>query len=339
MTAHVSQQKKDVVKEFVDLIDKYEYVGAVNMENLPAKQLHKMRETLRGNVLIRMTKRRLLAVALKASKKKDVDQLIEHLKGMPALLFTNESPFTLFKTLKKNKSKTAIKGGQIAPNDIVVPAGPTSFAPGPVIGELGSVGIKAGIDAGKVAIKEDCVVAKEGEEVSATLAGLLTRLGIEPMEIGLDLTAVYDNGDILTKSVLDIDEDKYIADMETAAAWAFNLAINSAFTTVETMPVLIANAFSEARNLAINEDILTDVTVGDTLAKAHGQMLGVASLLSDDALSDELKSVANQAAQASQSAVNQTAVDFAGEAKANDAPKEEKKDEADAAAGLGSLFG
>jgi len=145
MVTHVSQRKKNTVAEFVTLIDKYDYVGAVNMENLPAKQLNNMRETLRDGVLIRMSKRRLLKVALEESKKEGVDQLIPHLKGMPALLFTNTSPFKLFKTLKKNKSSTAIKGGQTAPNDIVVPAGPTGFAPGPVIGELGGAGIKAGI--------------------------------------------------------------------------------------------------------------------------------------------------------------------------------------------------
>jgi large subunit ribosomal protein L10 len=157
--AHVSEQKKQTVAEFTELIDKYDIVGAVNMENLPAKTLHTMREKLRDTVLIKMTKSRLLKVALEQSKKEGATKLVEHMKGMPALLFTNSSPFTLYKTLKKNKSKTGIKGGQTAPNDIVVPAGPTSFAPGPVIGELGAVGIKAGIDGGKVAIKADSKVA------------------------------------------------------------------------------------------------------------------------------------------------------------------------------------
>lgn len=329
--AHVSQQKKDTVAEFTKLIDEYDIVGAVNMENLPAKTLNKMRDQLRDTVLLRMSKRRLLAVALKNSKKKGVDELIPHLKGMPALLFTKESPFKLYKTLKKNKSTTAIKGGQVAPNDILVPAGPTGFAPGPVIGELGSVGIKAGIDGGKVAIKADSIVAKEGEVVSAKLAGLLTRLGIEPMEIGLDLTAAYENGEILTKSVLDVDEEQYIADMETAAAWAFNLAINAAYPTQETITVLITNAFSESRNLAINEDILTDITVGDTLAKVHGQMLAVASSLPDEALDEELLSAKSApVAAAPASAPAESA-----------APAEEKKEEPapDAAAGLGALFG
>lgn len=331
--AHVSQQKKDVVSEFTELIDKYKIVGAVNMENLPAKQLHNMRVKLRDSVLIKMSKRRLLKVAIEKAKKEGIQELTPYLKGMPALLFTNESPFTLFKTLKKNKSTTAIKGGQIAPNDITVPAGPTNFAPGPIIGELGGVGIKAGIDGGKVAIKQDSLVAKEGDVVSAKLAAILTRLGIEPMEVGLDLTAVYENGEILTKAVLDIDEDAYIADITSAAGWAFNLAVESAYPTLDTAEVLLQKAFSESRNLAINEYILTDMTAGDTLARVHNQMLGLASHLPDEALSEELKGAAAQATSAP-----------VAPAAATESTKEEnndKKDEpkADAAAGLGALFG
>mgnify|MGYP006292113655 CR=1 FL=1 len=334
--AHVSDKKKNTVAEFSDLIAKYDIVGAVNMENLPARTVSTMREKLRGSVHIKMTKRRLLKVALANSKKEGIEKLGEHLKGMPALIFTNENPFTLFKTLKKNKSNTAIKGGQTAPNDIVVPAGPTPFAPGPVIGELGAVGIKAGIDAGKVAIKQDSLVAKEGEEVSGQLAALLTRLGIEPMEIGLDLVAVYENGDILTKAVLDIDEDQYLADIATAAGWAFNLAVNAAVPNETTMPVLIQQAFTQSKNLAINEDILTDITVGDTLAKAHGHMLGVARQLPAEALSEELLAAASATPAPAAPAATEAAP--AAEDKDNDKP-EETEDDGAAAEGLGALFG
>jgi large subunit ribosomal protein L10 len=330
--AHVSQEKKDVVKEFATLIDKYKYVGAVNMENLPAKTMLKMRSQLRGSVLIKMSKRRLLTVALEQSKRENMAQLIPHLKGMPALIFTQESPFKLFKTLKKNKSSAAIKGGQVAPKDIIVPAGPTSFAPGPVIGELGAVGIKSGVEGGKVAIKEDSKVASEGDVVSPALAALLTRLGIEPMEIGLDLRAVYEDGEILTKSVLDIDEDKYIMDITNCASQAFNLAVNSAYACSETITTLVQNAFSESRNLAINEDILTDITAGDTLSKAQSQMFAVVSLLSDDALSEELKGI--------KTAVATTAQPIAESGKANVADKKKDNDNApNPSAGLGALFG
>jgi large subunit ribosomal protein L10 len=42
----------------------------------------------------------------------------------------------LYKILQKSKSSAPAKAGQTAPNDIYVKAGKTSFAPGPIIGEL-----------------------------------------------------------------------------------------------------------------------------------------------------------------------------------------------------------
>ena len=330
--AHVSKAKKKTVETFVRLIKEYPIVGAVNVENLPAKQLQKMRETLRGKVIIFMGKRRLMTIALEATKgeKNKIEDLIPHLKGMPALLFTKENPFSLFKTLKKNKSNAPIKGGQKAPNDIIVPAGPTTFAPGPIIGQLGGIGIAAGIENGKVAIKKDSLVAKEDEIVSAEKASILTRLGIEPMEIGLDLVAAYDAGVIFNKKILNIDEEEYLNNISTAHRWAFNLAMDSGILTPETINSMITKAFCDALALATSENIFTDETTTSIISKAHNQMLSLASGLPDEAKSDELKSV--------KAPVQTTAP--ATEKKEEKIPdkKEEKKPE-EAAAGLGSLFG
>jgi len=119
-TTHVSDEKKKVVKTFVDLIKEYKVVAAVDVENLPAKQLNNMRAKLRGKAYLLMTKRRLINKAFDQSGKENITDLSEYLKGMPALLFSNENPFSLFKILKKNKSAAPIKGGQETPKDIIV---------------------------------------------------------------------------------------------------------------------------------------------------------------------------------------------------------------------------
>lgn len=263
--------KRKQVQDFITLIKEYPIVGVVNMEGLPTPQLQTMRAKLRDTVDLRMAKGRLIKIALKEcdSDKKGILELADKMRGMPALLFTKGNPFSLFKELKKNKSSAPAKAGQIAPKDIVVPAGPTSFAPGPIIGELGAFKIKTKVDAGKLVIQDDTVVAKEGEEISSDLAGILTRLGIEPMEVGLDLTAVYDDGTIYTKSVLDVDEDKIRSDAEMFAGQAFNLAMNAGILVKETVEPLIGKAATEARSLALEANILTKDTVGDILAKAE----------------------------------------------------------------------
>ncbi len=269
--ANVSEEKKKLVKEFAELIDKYPVVAVVDVENLPAKQLMNMRASLRGKAYLKMAKQRLIRFALENSKKEGVSKLAPHLKGMPALLFSEDNPFGLFKTLKKSKSSAPIKAGQTTPKDILVKAGGTNFAPGPIIGELGAFGIKAGIDGGKVAIKEDKVVAKEGDVVDGKLAGILQRLEIHPMEIGLNLTAAFEAGDVLTKDVLDIDETAFLESIKQAHANAFKLSVSLALPVADNISMLVQKAHSDAFALALEQMIITSDNKEQVLAKAEAQ--------------------------------------------------------------------
>jgi large subunit ribosomal protein L10 len=275
--AHVAQYKKDKVKEMVQLMVDYPIIGAVNMENLPAPQLQTMRAKLRKDVAMIMTKRRLMKIALAEAKEKKpgIEQLENYLLGMPALLFTKGNPFALSKTLRQNKSPAPAKAGQTAPNDIIIPAGPTPFAPGPVIGEFGAIGVKAGVEGGKVAVKADTVVAKAGEKIKPKVAEILTRLGITPMEVGLDLTAVFENGIIYQKDLLSVDDKEYLNRLSNAARWSFNLAMFTAYPTKLTIQHLIGKAASEAKALGRSQNIFEKDIMPEILAKAHRAMLSL----------------------------------------------------------------
>jgi large subunit ribosomal protein L10 len=272
--SHVAAYKKEIVSQLVKDVEQYSIIGVVNMENLPAPQLQRMREKLRGKVVLFMTKKRLMKIALELGKQKKpgVEQLISHMTGMPALLFTKDNPFALYKILKDNKSNAPAKAGQIAPKDIIVPAGPTSFAPGPVIGELGALGVKTQVEAGKIVIRADTLVCRQGEPIKDKLAAMLTRLGIEPMEVGLDLTVVYENGMLFTKKVLDIDEKQFRTDLANALASAMGLALGIAYISAATINSLLAKAHSEARAVALGRGIFTADTVKDLLHLAEMQM-------------------------------------------------------------------
>ncbi len=278
--AHVNEKKKTIVKEFIDLIGKYPIIGTVNMQNLATPQVQRMRAKLRDSVVIKMTKRRLIKIAIDSvkGKLKGIEELENHLKGMPALIFTKENPFKLYKVLQQNKSSAPARAGQIAPNDIIVTAGPTSFAPGPVISELSTIGLKTGIDNGKVAIKEDCVVVKEGEEVTRPIADVLAKLGIEPMEIGLALTAVYEDGSIYTKDILGVDEQEYIDNLTQAHSYAFNLAYETGYPTKETVEAKINNGANDALMLGIECGICNKDTIEYVLSKANSMALGLKSV-------------------------------------------------------------
>ncbi|MGV8141421.1 MAG: 50S ribosomal protein L10 [Candidatus Woesearchaeota archaeon] len=279
--AQVSDVKQKAVQDIKRLIDSYPVIAIINLENLPAKQLQKMKTKLRKDLEIKVTKKSIIEHALELSSKKDIIKLKEYLIGSPALLLSKENPFRIYKLLKQSKSSAAIKAGQVTPKDLMIPAGPTPFAPGPIIGELGMLRIKAGIEAGKVVIKEDAHVAKKGDVVNDKLSSLLMRLGVEPMEIGLNLVAAYENGDVLVGEVLDIDDKAFIQKIQTAAAEAMNLAVDIAYPSSDTITLLIQKSFRDSKAIALDRDILADAVIEQILAKADAQASAMSKIVND----------------------------------------------------------
>lgn len=272
----VSDKKKKLVQDLIAKVKSNPIVGVVNLHSLPAQQLQNMRAMLRRKeVNLVMARRKLIIMALKESGIKNIDTLIEKVKGMPALLFANTNPFSLASLIQKNKSEAPAKAGQIAPKDITVSAGMTSFAPGPIISELAAVGIKTKVTDGKLEIIADTVVAKEGDEITAKLAETLKRLDIKPMEVGLDLVAVYEDGLVFESKQLVVDEEEYTQNITQAAAWAMNLAIEAAYPCAETAESLLQKAFREAKAVAVEGAVLNDDTRDELLARSEAQASSV----------------------------------------------------------------
>jgi len=289
--ANVQEYKKKIVNDMTKLMKQYNIIGMVNMEDMPAPQLQSMRSELRGKVNLFMTKKRFMKIAIEKMKneKKGIGELEKYFEGMPALIFTNESPFKLSKILKKSKSKAPAKAGQIAPNDIVVNKGPTPFAPGPIISELSSAGLKVGVESGKVAVKEDTVVVKKGEKIKPKVAEILTRLDIKPMEIGLGLVAAYEDGIIYQKDILDVDEEQYNNNINLAASQAFNLAFNITYVTKDNITLLIGKAFNDTKALGISQEIFDKGIIEDLLGKAEMSMLSLKSSAKIETKVQEIK--------------------------------------------------
>ncbi|HIH37702.1 50S ribosomal protein L10 [Candidatus Woesearchaeota archaeon] len=270
-------QKKDLTKKLAKELSSYPIIGIVNMANLPAKQLQAMRSKLRGPVVVKMVKKTLMKHAFKIAEKDKpgISQLADRFEGMPALILSKDNPFKLFKTLKANQSPAPAKAGQIAPDDITIPKGKTPFSPGPIISELGGVGLKTSVQDGKVAIVNDKVVTEKGHVINAKVASVLTRLSIMPMKIGLDLVCVIENGVIYGRDVLDIDETIFLSKVQTAARHAVNLSMEAAYPTKDTMSLLIAKAFTQAKGVAVESAILNEKTTPDIIAKAARQALAL----------------------------------------------------------------
>nr|MBI4156810.1 50S ribosomal protein L10 [Candidatus Woesearchaeota archaeon] len=255
MEAKVAQWKKEEVKEIKRLLDEYSVFGIINVENLPSLQLQRLKHNLKDKIYVKMSKKRLINRALDEMKKENFDKVKEEIKGIPALIFTKENPFRLAKLLRQNKSNAPAKPGQIAPIDIYVKAGPTPFPPGPIIGELGQLGIKTEVKEGKVNIRDDKLLVKENEVINAKQADLLSKLKIEPMKIGINLILTYENGEILTKAVLEIDDELYVNSIKIAHQEGLNLALAIGYVSKDTISYLIKKASREISALENLEKI------------------------------------------------------------------------------------
>lgn len=335
---HVASWKKEEVNDIKGLISNHKVVAMANLADIPAPQLQKMRRNLKDNALIKMSRKTLMNLALNDSDKSNINSLSEHMEGQPALIFTDMNPFRLYKILEESKTQAPAKAGNIAPADIVVPKGDTAFPPGPMLGELQKIGIPAKIDKGKIVITKDQKVVEAGEKITGSVASILTRLEIYPMEVGIDLKAAYEDQTVYTSDLLTIDTEKTISNIQNAFTSALNLSVNAAIFNKLSLPIIISDASTKSMNLAVNAEILNHKTVVILMPKAYSQMMALASEIASEnqeALDDEIREILSS--NTVQVETNVKEEEKPPEDEEEEETEEEKEEEA--AAGLGALFG
>ncbi|QSG15806.1 50S ribosomal protein L10 [Halapricum desulfuricans] len=342
-TEHIPEWKREEIDDLVATIESYDSVGIVDMTGIPSQQLQDMRRNLYGTAELRVSRNTLLARALE-----EVDdgfgQLTDYISGHVGLIGTNDNPFGLYKQLEASKTSAPINAGEVAPNDIVIPEGDTGVDPGPFVGELQAIGANARIQEGSIQVMEDSKVLDAGGEVSADMANVLSELGIEPKEVGLDLRAVYAEGVLFEPEDLELDSEEYRSDIETAAARARNLALNTSFPTAQTLPAQLGKASGEAKNLAIHASIENEDVMPDLLSKADGQVRALAAQIEDqEALPEELRDLEQPDTESSDEQTADDSEDADDEATdadeaADEDAGESEDDDGDAGAALGDMF-
>ncbi len=267
----VQKWKLEKVKDLEKLIESSSVVGIVDVSGLPASTLQNIKKSLRGSAEILLTKKSVILKAIEASeKKKEKIRDLESLKAhIPGLIISNESPFRLYKKLGKMKEEAAAKAGDIAPRDIVVQEGPTNLPPGPAIADLQKAGLKAAIQGPNIVIKETATLVKQGAVINEAVAGILGKLDIKPMEIGLNVLGFYEGGIVYGKDVLAVDETEYLNKIIQAYRNAFNLAYNANYFTKEVVLLKLSEAYKNALNLGINAEVFEKETIPHLLAKAN----------------------------------------------------------------------
>jgi large subunit ribosomal protein L10 len=312
-------------------------IAVIDIHGVPADSMLGMRAGLRSKMSIQVAKKRLMKIAWEATGNnfEDLEELYSS-AVQPALLQTDMSSFEVFAELKKTEAGRAGKPGDVAPHDIIVEKMDTGMPPGPIVGELNSVGIPAKIMKGSVQIQKQVTILKEGEVFEGDLGLMLSKIGINPIVTGLRLCGTIEDGTSFKPATLDLDYEQFESDLISFGAGAYNLACNIRWFTSQTIPTLLSKASGEALAVALEAAIVTTDTLPHLIGRANRGAMGVAGSLSADALDEELSQLLGAAASAAESAV---AAPSSEEAPAEAEEEDEEEEEEGGFDGLGSLFG
>lgn len=278
----IPRKKMEVVRELAGLLERYNYVILVNITGVTAPVLHKSREILRREgSIFKVVKNTLMSLALRQVKdeKPGLEALEEYLKGQNAVIFTNSNPFEVKLFLDRNKIPREARSGDVATKDILIPAGNTNFQPGPILSLLNRLKIPIRIREGSIWVTADVVVAKAGDVISSDLAELLNKLGIKPIEVGLDVKAIYLDGRIVVPEEVELDPEIYRKRLLEARTEALSLAVSIAYPEPEVLSVSLRKAHLEALALAVEAGYPTRESIGHTIARAEAGAAALYNLL------------------------------------------------------------
>jgi large subunit ribosomal protein L10 len=264
-------KKAEAVEKVSELARKYPVLAVTSLSKVRASQLMAVRKALRDHAEVFVVKNALTILGLQKAGIKNADQLLSHLTGQNALIFSTYDPFKLFLTLDKNKVYLPARAGDHAPEDIIVPAGNTGLPAGPILSEFREAGIQTKIEGGSIWVNKDSVAVKKGAAITPKLASLLSKLNIKPIKAGLTIAVAYENGLIYAGEVVAIDLEKYRQSLVDAYTSSRGLAIVIGYATKETAPDILARAYREAMSLAVEAGFLTKETAPMIFGKAEAE--------------------------------------------------------------------
>jgi len=274
-----SLKKTQTLKRVQELAQRYKVIVATKLYKVRATQLIALRKNFKAEMKILVAKNRIATLGFKKAGLSRVEEFVKSLEGQNALIFTNITPFKLYLILEKNRVNLPARAGDVATDDIVVPAGNTGIPPGPVLSDFKEVGVSTRIDTGSVWVAKDTVVAKKGQVISPKLAGLLSRLGVKPIRAGVSVFSAYTEGLILQEKDIKLDLEEYCQAIRVAQASGITLSLGLSYPTKETTPLLFMKAYGDATALAVASGYLARETVGYILADSQAKAVSLYNLL------------------------------------------------------------
>lgn len=238
-----------------NLLQQYQSIFIVNVDNVGSNQMHQIRVALRSSGVVLMGKNTMVRRALRSlsADNPSYEKLVSHVKGNIGFVFTNGDLKTVRELITSNRVKAPARAGAIAPVDVMVPGGNTGMEPGKT-SFFQALGIPTKIARGTIEIVNDVHLVKVGSKVGPSEATLLNMLNISPFTYGMTVIQIYDNGTCFQPSILDVDEqtllNHYLDGVKRIAA----LSLRIGYPTVASVPHSLVNSFKKLLAISVATD-------------------------------------------------------------------------------------
>jgi len=255
-----AESTKDARKQayfgrLIDLINEYPKIFIVGADNVGSAQMAKIRHALRGKAVLLMGKNTMIRKAIRGhiENNKSLEALLPHVFGNIGFVFAKEDLSDVKKKLTELKVAAPAKAGNVAPVDVIVPAGPTGMEPTQT-SFLQALNISSKITRGQVEIINDVHLVKQGAKVGASEANLLAKLDIKPFFYGLVIKAVYDEGSIYDASVLDLSDDDILAKFRSGVRNIASVSLALHYPTIASVPHSVVNGYKRVLSIGLGTE-------------------------------------------------------------------------------------
>jgi len=250
-----ADRKLEYFDRLKSCLDKYQKIVVVGADNVGSNQMQKIRQALRGNAEILMGKNTMVRKVLReyVESNPKVEPLIGLVKNNVGFIFTNGDLSEIEKKLVQHRVGAPAKSGTIAPNDVIVPKGPTGMEPTQT-SFLQALNIASKINKGQVEIVSDVHLIKTGEKVGSSEATLLQKLNIKPFSYGLALIHIYDNGSVYEPSVLKLTDADLLAKFRNGINNVASLSLAVGYPTLASLPHALSAAYKNVLSVAVETE-------------------------------------------------------------------------------------
>ncbi|ELA42616.1 uncharacterized protein VICG_00368 [Vittaforma corneae ATCC 50505] len=234
-----------------ELFSAHENYMLLSIKRVKSTQLKDVKAEIGSKVKFLIAKNKIMKKALEDLDAKKYANLISMLHGnVIVAFFGNADPRTILDASKHNMRKALAVPGDIAPNDVIIPAGPTGLGP-EKINIFQAAKIVTKINKGKIDLANDHKLLSGGDIVSISNARLLTMLNILPFEFGLDIIKIFESDEVYDKKLLQITEEDVTSILQEAIGIVAAISLGSSTSTEASVPFEIRNAFADIVKISL----------------------------------------------------------------------------------------